>query len=555
MAEALAEAIDAWGAAELPVWEAALDLRTPTADANRADNARLLDELNSRLQQATHEGPPKAIAKHHDKDKLTCRERADLLFDPDSPVLELGALVGYGQEGAPVGGGAFTAIGLIAGVPTMVLAHIPTIKAGAISKWGVAKMVRAQEIAQACRLPMVQLVESAGAYLAQQAEVFHDAGGLFRNIAVRAKEGLPTVAVVFGSSTAGGAYQPGLADVTIFVRGKAHVYLGGPPLVEMATGEKVSHEELGGAEMHATKSGVADFLAESEEDGILRARESIASLCGARMHRPIAGAGSAAFRRAIGKTTVREPLYPAEDLLAIAPTDIFTPYDAREVIARIVDGSQFSEFKPMYGPKLVCCFGRVAGVPVGIIANNGVLFSEEAQKGAQFISLCNSSGSPILFLSNITGFMVGKSAERGGIIKHGSLLINAVSNSDVPAITIIVGASYGAGNYAMSGRAYKPRFLFAWPQSRCAVMGADQLSGVMELVERGGGSDEATAGKRRAKLRQQIDAEASPYYTSSRGIDDGIIDPRDTRAVVSFCLAMLRDEDIGREFSQGVSRL
>ncbi|MCX7808079.1 MAG: acyl-CoA carboxylase subunit beta, partial [Deltaproteobacteria bacterium] len=380
-----------------------------------------------------------------------------------------------------------------------------------------------------------------------QAKVFIPGGRAFRDITRRSRAKLPTICIVFGSSTAGGAYIPGMSDYVIMVKKQAQVYLGGPPLVKMATGEESSHEELGGAEMHSRVSGVSDYLAESEADAIRMGREIVAHLNLKKKAAPLC-------------FPVEDPLYPSEDLLGIASADVRIPFDAKEVIARIVDGSRFSEFKPLYGPELVCGWARIHGYLVGILANNGILFTACANKGAQFIQLCNQSNIPLVFLQNIVGFMVGRRYEEEGIIKAGAKMINAVSNSTVPAITIMIGASYGAGNYAMAGRAYAPRFLFSWPNHRIAVMGGKQLAGVLEIIQReaaikrGEAVDEEKIKVMKAMIEAQIESESDPFYATARLWDDGVIDPRDTRHVLGICLSIVHRQPIEGTMAWGVFR-
>src|SRR5690606_10186354 len=411
-------------------------------------------------------------------------------------------------------------VGVVSGVECMISASEATVKGGAISELGVVKTRRLAEIAEQNRLPSINLIESAGADLPNQSKIFTPGGAAFRELTQRSKARTPTICLVFGSSTAGGAYVPGMSDYVVMVKEQAQVYLGGPPLVKMAIGEETTHEELGGAEMHSRVSGVSDYLAENELDAIRIGREIVAHLDWKKASFPT-------------PRPVEPPRYDPEELLGIASADIKVPFDAREVIARIVDGSRFSEFKPLYGSTLVCGWAHLHGFPVGILANNGILFSESAQKGAQFIQLCNQSDVPLLFLQNITGFMVGKKYEQEGIIKHGAKLINAVSNSTVPAITIMIGASYGAGNYAMSGRAYAPRFLVTGPNHRIAVMGGKQLAGVLDIIQResaakrGQPVDEQKLGVMKAMTEQMIEKESDPYFATARLWDDGIIDPRD----------------------------
>jgi acetyl-CoA carboxylase carboxyltransferase component len=435
----------------------------------------------------------------------------------------------YGSD-FPVGAGVVTGIGLVAGVPCMIIASDPTVRGGAVNPYTLRKTQRAGDIALANRLPMVNLVESGGADLPSQAEIFIPGGRVFRDLTRFSAAGIPTVAVVFGNATAGGAYVPGMSDYTIFVDGAAKVFLGGPPLVKMATGEETDDETLGGARMHATRSGLADFVAVDEPDAIRLARDVLARI------------GAAGVTSA-GPPGGAPPRYDPEELLGVPSADLRVPYDPREILARLIDESDFDEFKPAYGTALVTGWATLHGYPIGILANaRGVLFSPEAQKATQFIQLANSVGVPLLFLQNTTGYMVGSEYEQGGIIKHGALMINAVSNSRVPHLTVNVGASYGAGNYGMCGRAYDPRFLFAWPNAKSAVMGPQQLAGVMSIVSRQAAAakgqpydEEADAGMR-ALVEQQIELQSAALAMSGRLYDDGVIDPRDTRTILGLCL-------------------
>jgi acetyl-CoA carboxylase carboxyltransferase component len=513
-----------------PVLASRVDRRSETYRTNLETNRRQLEVLDEALAASRAGGGDRYNERHREKGKLLPRERIELLLDRDGYFLELCPLAGHKMSGMSTGGGVVGGVGLVSGVECLITASEATIKGGAVNEIGVQKTKRLAEVAHTNRLPAISLIESAGADLPNQSKIFVPGGEGFRDLTRRSKARIPTVCLVFGSSTAGGAYIPGMSDYVVMVREQAQVYLAGPPLVKMATGEETDHEPLGGAEMHSRVSGVSDYLAEDERDALRIGREIIATL------RWKKGAPSP-----VGP--VDEPLYDADELLGIASPDVTVPYDAREVIARVVDGSRFSEFKPLYGSTLVCGWAHVHGFPVGILANNGVLFSESANKGAQFIQLCNQSDTPLLFLQNITGFMVGERYEQEGIIKHGAKLINAVSNSTVPAVTIMTGASYGAGNYAMCGRAYEPRFLFTWPNHRIAVMGGKQLAGVMEIIRRqaaqkkGEEVNEEGLQMVRAMIEQQIDKESSPYFATARIWDDGIIDPRDTRAVVAISLS------------------
>jgi acetyl-CoA carboxylase carboxyltransferase component len=513
------------------------------ADANRAS----LSKLAAALAKSRAGGGEKYNARHVEAGKLLPRERVELLLDRDSYFLELCALAAHDVGGQATGASVIGGVGLVSGVECVITASDATVKGGAVSELGMLKSGRLAEVAEQNRLPSISLIESAGADLANQSKIFNYGGRGFRDLTRRSQARIPTVCLVFGSSTAGGAYIPGMSDYTVMVKNQAQVYLAGPPLVKMATGEEADHEELGGAEMHSRVSGVSDYLAENEHDAIRLGREIVAHLNWKKL-------GEARMR------PVEAPQYDAEELLGIASPDVRVPFDAREVIARVVDGSRFSEFKPLYGETLVCGFAHVHGFPVGILANNGALFSESANKGAQFIALCNQSNVPLLFLQNITGFMVGKKYEQEGIIKNGAKLINAVSNSTVPAITIMIGASYGAGNYAMNGRAYDPRFLFTWPNHRIAVMGGKQLAGVLEIIQRGAATkkgdavDEEKLSVMKQMVEGQVEMESDPYFATARLWDDGIIDPRDTRTVVAISLSAAYSAKVCGTTSYGVFR-
>jgi acetyl-CoA carboxylase carboxyltransferase component len=440
-------------------------------------------------------------------------------------------------------------IGLVSGVECVITANEPTVRGGSLNPYSLTKSVRTMEICQQNRMPIVNLTESGGADLPFQSQIFVPGGGGFREITRRSAERIPTICLVFGSSTAGGAYIPGMSDYVVMVKGGAKVFLGGPPLVKMAIHEDSTEEELGGAEMHSRVSGVSDYLAMDERDAIRLGREIVAQLNWRKL-------GSSKRLE-----PVEEPLYDPDELLGVTSIDVRKPFDVKEVITRIVDGSRFHEFKPTYGTTLVTGFAHLHGYPVGILANNGILFSESSEKGAQFIQLCNQSDVPLLFLQNITGFMVGKRYEEGGIIKDGAKLINAVSNSGVPAITVMVGASYGAGNYGMCGRAYKPNFLFSWPNHRIAVMGHEQLAGVLSIVRRtaaeraGVPFDEEQDAKIRAMVEGQIEKESYAFFATARMWDDGIIDPRDTRTVLGICLSALHSNEIQGTTRYGVFRM
>jgi acyl-CoA carboxylase subunit beta len=530
-----------------PVLQSHVDPQGPTGQANREANLRLLEPVLAALERSRQGGGARYNERHQARGKLLPRERVELLLDSDSAFLELCALAGHEVEQHTTGAALIGGIGRVSGVECLVTANEATVKGGSMSELSVVKSRRLSEIAEANRLPCINLTESGGADLPNQDRIFVPGGAGFRDLTRRSEQKLPTVTVVFGSSTAGGAYVPGMSDYAIFVKGQATVYLGGPPLVKMATGEDVDDEALGGAQMHSAVSGVSDYLAEDERDALRLAREVIAHLDWKK--------GAAPTPRA-----VEPPRFDAEELLAVATPDPRVPYDPREVIARLVDGSRFSEFKPLYGNTLVCGWAHLHGFPVGILANHGILFSESAAKGAQFIQLCNQADVPLLFLQNITGFMVGRKYEEGGIIKHGAKLINAVSNSTVPAVTIMMGASYGAGNYAMMGRAYQPRFLFTWPQHRIAVMGGKQLAGVLDLIQRNAAGrrgepvDEEALTQMKALLEYQIDQQSTALYASARLWDDGVIDPRDTRTVVALALSAAYSRPVQGTTSFGVFR-
>ncbi|MFI6595641.1 acyl-CoA carboxylase subunit beta [Nonomuraea sp. NPDC050536] len=505
-----------------------------------------LAELEAEQVKAVAGGGDKYVERHRKRGKLLARERIELLIDPDSPFLELSPLAAWGSD-FPVGASVVTGIGVIEGVECVITANDPTVRGGSSNPWTLRKTLRAADIAFKNRLPYVNLVESGGADLPTQKEIFIPGGRIFRDLTRLSAAGIPTIALVFGNSTAGGAYVPGMSDYVVMVRERAKVFLGGPPLVKMATGEESDDESLGGAEMHARTSGLADYLAEDEHDALRMGRNIVKSLRWRKLgNAPLA---------------VQEPRHPAEELLGIVPEDLKVPFDPREVIARIVDASEFEEFKPLYGSSLVTGWARLHGYPIGILANaRGVLFSEESQKATQFIQLANQSRTPLLFLQNTTGYMVGKEYEQGGIIKHGAMMINAVSNSTVPHLTVTMGASYGAGNYGMCGRAYDPRFLFTWPSAKSAVMGPAQLAGVLSIVGRAAAGargqvyDEEADAAMRAMVEAQIEAESLPFFLSGRLYDDGVIDPRDTRTVLGICLSAINSAAEPAEGSFGVFR-
>ena len=544
-----------------PVIQTNVDRHDPAFQANRAGMLALIGEIDSLLQEAAQGGGAKAIERHRGRGKLLVRERVGLLLDPDSPFLELSPLAGYKTD-YNVGGGMVLGIGVVEGTECVIIANDPTDLGGAMTAVSIRKLMRALEVARLNQMPYIQLVESAGgdlrglsagedpdALMRRNLSHFAETGRMFHDITELSAKGIPTISVVFGSSTAGGAYQPGLSDYNIFVRGGAKVFLGGPPLVKVATGEDSEDEELGGAEMHATTSGLADYLAGDEYEAIRMARDVIAHL-----HWRKKGPGP-------GTESIEPPVHDREDLLGLMPIDLRAPVDAHEVIARITDGSRFEEFKPRYGPTLVTGWATIHGFPVGILANNGVLFSDSSQKAAQFIQLCNQSDTPLLFLQHITGYMVGRDYERGGIVKHGSQMINALSNSQVPHVTVILGASYGAGNYGMGGRAFDTRFVFLWPTAKIAIMGPKQMAGVMSIVRReqaarrGQPIDEEMEAAITKAVEDFAEAQSLGLYATGRVVDDGIIDPRDTRTVVGLALSACHNAPVRGADGFGVFRL
>ncbi|HEY2042367.1 MAG TPA: carboxyl transferase domain-containing protein [Jatrophihabitans sp.] len=528
---------------------AGTDVDTSTTEFVSYRDAMLakLAEIDTEHAKALAGGGEKYVRRHHERGKLLPRERIELLIDEDSPFLELSPLAAWGSD-FEVGASVVTGIGVVSGVECMIVANDPTVRGGSSNPWTTKKVFRANDIAMANRLPLISLVESGGADLPTQKDIFIPGGRLFRDLTRLSAAGIPTVALVFGNSTAGGAYVPGMSDHVVMIRQRSKVFLAGPPLVKMATGEEADDESLGGAEMHARQSGLADYLAADEPDAIGIGRRIVSRL----------------NWRKIGPAPQPNPLPPRfdeQDLLGIVPDDLKTPFDPREVIARVVDGSDFDEFKPLYGSSLVTGWARVHGYPIGILANaQGVLFSAESQKATQFIQLANQVDTPLVFLHNTTGYMVGSQYEQAGIIKHGAMMINAVSNSTVPHISILMGASYGAGHYGMCGRAFEPRFLFSWPSAKSAVMGPQQLAGVLSIVMRAASAakgqpyDEDADAAMRAAVEAQIEAESLPMFLSGRLYDDGIIDPRDTRTVLGFCLSAIANGPIEGTSRFGVFR-
>jgi 3-methylcrotonyl-CoA carboxylase beta subunit len=501
---------------------------------NHAAFQRLLVDLRQRLERARAPRDPEAVERQRRRGKLLARERIDRLLDPETPFLELSPLAAEGlYDGEVPSAGIVTGIGVVSDRECVIVANDAVVKGGTYYPETIKKHIRAQEIALENRLPAIYLVDSGGVFLPLQAQVFpdkEDFGRIFYNQAQMSARGIPQISVVMGMCTAGGAYVPAMSDENVIVRGTGTIYLAGPPLVKAATGEEVTPEELGGAELHSRVSGVTDHMAESDEEALEICRATVAALGRAEPTR-------------LDWRQAEEPLYPAEQIYGIVPQDVRQPYEVREVIARLVDGSRLHEFKAAYGPTLVTGFARWMGYPVGILANNGVLFGESARKGAHFIELCTQRRIPLIFLQNITGFMVGKRYEESGIIRDGAKMVQAVATAAVPRFTIIVGASHGAGNYAMCGRGYLPRVLFTWPNSRVSVMGAEQAAQVLvtvkreQLERRGKTLSEKESAAIADPIRAKYADEGSPYYGTARLWDDGVIDPLDTRAVIGLCLA------------------
>jgi acetyl-CoA carboxylase carboxyltransferase component len=530
-----------------------IDTGSGTYASNREAMLARVADLAEQHRKAVDAGGERAIERHRRRGKLTARERVELLVDADSPFLELSSLAGWGTDFA-VGASVVTGLGVVEGVECLIVANDPTVKGGSTNPSTLRKVQRAAQIAAENGLPTINLVESGGADLPTQKDIFIPGGGSFRNLTRASADRRPTIALVFGNSTAGGAYVPGMSDYVVMVKEGAKVFLGGPPLVKMATGEESDDESLGGAEMHARQSGLADHLAIDERDAIRIGRSIVKNL----NWRKTGPAPAPSYA---------EPALDPEELLGIVPTDLKIPFDPREVIARIVDGTpdgstSFEEFKPLYGSSLVTGYARLHGYPIGILANaQGVLFSEEAQKAAQFIQLANQIDTPLLFLHNTTGYMVGAEYEQGGIIKHGAQMINAVSNSTVPHLSVVMGASYGAGHYGMSGRAYDPRFMFSWPNAKSAVMGPAQLAGVISIVARGAAEskgqpyDEEGDRTMRAYVEEQIEKESLAYFTSGMLYDDGVIDPRHTRTILGICLSAIHTRPVRGAEGYGVFRL
>jgi 3-methylcrotonyl-CoA carboxylase beta subunit len=516
----------------MPVILSPLDRRSDAFRANDRAMRALVQDLRDKSAAIAEGGDAASRKRHLGRGKLLARERVRLLLDPGSPFLELSAFAAYAMyDGAVPAAGIVTGIGRIMGRECVVIANDATVKGGTYFPMTVKKHLRAQEIARDNRLPCLYLVDSGGAFLPAQDEVFPDRdhfGRIFYNQANLSAQGVPQIAIVMGSCTAGGAYVPAMSDESIIVRGEGTIFLAGPPLVKAATGEVVSAEDLGGAEVHTRISGVTDHLALDDHHALGIARTIVGNL-------------NYVKDMPLVVETPREPLYPADDIYGVIPDDVRRPYDVRAVIARIVDGSELDEFKALYGPTLVCGFARIWGYPVGILANNGILFSESALKAAHFIELCTQRGIPLVFLQNITGFMVGRKYENAGIAKDGAKMVTAVATAVVPKFTVIIGGSFGAGNYGMCGRAYAPRFLWMWPNARISVMGGEQAASVLAQVRRDGARGEAWSPDEeaafKAPIRAQYETQGHPYYASARLWDDGIIDPAETRLVLALSIS------------------
>lgn len=540
-----------------PVFKSSVVASSAEHRANRAAYLSLLARFRAMEEVQQRQGRPRRQAAARKQGKMLGRERLELLLDEDSPFLEICSLAGHGVKGQPEGSGMVGGIGVVAGVECMVVAYVPTVGAGAMTPEAGQKWERLAQVSRENRLPFVTLLESAGADLGNAFPVFHTHPGPFYTLSRLSGANIPTVTVVFGTCIAGGAYLGGLSDYVVMVRGHAQLALAGTKLVQVATGERSTDDELGSAEMHTRVSGSSEYLAASEPDALRLARELLGQV---RVEKRTTFDG-AFLPEARGGLP---PALDSEELLGLVPTagGGHPNVDCREIMARIVDGSELFEFKPEYGPTMVTCWARVHGVPVGVIGNNGVIFHQSAQKAAHFIGQCNRRGVPVVYIHNVTGFMVGKQYEHSGILKWGSQMISAMSNSHVPNISVLTGSSFGAAYYGMCGRGYMPRFLFSWPSARCHVMGPDQLSGVMELlgrerIERAGGGPEAEERLAAAteRLRATVERQASPAYYSPRLIDDGVIDPRDTRDVLGICLSVCCNERIERGFVGGVGRL
>ncbi|MFT3966482.1 MAG: carboxyl transferase domain-containing protein [Sphingobium sp.] len=530
-----------------PVLGTAVNLDSPEARARDAHNRALAEQLRDRVARAALGGPEKSRERHAARGKLLPRDRVERLLDPGSPFLEIGQLAAFGEYGEDIAGaGVIAGIGRVSGRQAMIVCNDATVKGGTYYPLTVKKHLRAQEIAEANHLPCIYLVDSGGANLPHQAEVFPDRdhfGRIFFNQANMSAKGIAQVSCVMGSCTAGGAYVPAMSDETVIVKEQGTIFLAGPPLVQAATGEVISAEDLGGGDLHSRKSGVTDHLADNDEHALTIVRDIMSHLGPVHDNR-------------LPLQPPRPPRYDPRELYSIIPEDVRAPYDVHEVIARIVDASEFQEFKALYGTTLVCGFAHIWGQPVAILANNGVLFSESAQKGAHFIELACQRKIPLLFLQNISGFMVGGKYEAEGIAKHGAKLVTAVATATVPKLTVLIGGSFGAGNYGMCGRAYAPRFLFTWPNARISVMGGEQAASVLATVHRDAARwtpEEAEAFK--APVRQKYEDEGNPYYATARLWDDGIIDPAQTRDVLGLALAASLEAPIPDRPQFGVFRM
>jgi acyl-CoA carboxylase subunit beta len=523
-----------------------LDTKSDEYRANLAQMQALWDEVAAELDKVPTIGGQRYVDRHRQRGKMLVRERIEALIDPGTPFLELSPLAAWGTQD-PVGVGVASGIGVIEGVECAITGTDMSVRGGSANPTTWKKGHRFYEIAMENRLPLINLNESAGADLPRQADLFIGGGRSFRDLTVMSKMGIPTITAAFGPNTAGGAYTPGMSDYTIFVKGQGTAYLGGPPLVKMAIDEIVDEETLGGAEMHSRTSGLSDYFAHDEMDALRIIRQIVRHLGWKKL-----GPGPT--------EPDDDPLYDPMELLGCASADVRIPFDIREVYARLLDGSRFEEFKPLIGDKIVVGWGSIHGFPVGVIGNNGILFSEEARKAAQFIQLCNKRDIPIVFLHNITGFMVGSKAEQGGIIRNGAKMINAVSNSTVPHFNLMVGASYGAGNYGMAGKAYDPRFIFSWPNHRVAVMGPKQLAGVMDIIARNSAAgrgvevDEAALAAQTGALEAQIEQESTALFSTGRIWDDGIIHPADSRTVLGMALSAAHSNVVRGATEYGVWR-
>jgi len=531
--------------------ESKVDTKSQEFRENYEHFKRLVAEYKSILKEVQQGGPPHYRELHKKRGKLLVRERLERLFDKNTPFLELSPLAAYNMyDNEAPGAGIVTGIGVVHGREVMVVANDATVKGGTYFPMTIKKHLRAQEIAMENRLPCIYLVDSGGIFLPYQAGTFPDRdhfGRIFYNQARMSAMGIPQISIVMGSCTAGGAYVPAMSDETVIVRRQGTIFIGGPPLVKAATGEEVTDEELGGADVHCRISGVSDYYALNDEHALQIARNIIETL-------------DPPLKFELDMAEPEDPYYDPEEIYGIVPRDLRKPYDIREIIARLVDGSRFQEFKELYGPTLVCGFARIMGYPVGILANNGVLFSQSSLKGAHFVTLCAMRKIPLIFLQNITGFIVGKQYEHGGIAKDGAKLVHAVANADVPKFTVIVGGSYGAGNYAMCGRAYAPRLLWMWPNARISVMGGEQAANVLltiklkKLKEQGIEISEEEKQEMMKPIMEKYEEEASPYYSTARLWDDGILDPLETRAALALGIAMSLNAPIP-DYRMGIFRM